>query len=134
MNKAPWAVRAAFIANGLGVGALYARIPDIKENLVLNNSQVGAVLLSASVGVLFAITFVGRACAKYGSKPVVIIASYIGSLTLLPVALAKNFWEICLAFVIWGIVLASQDISMNSHATTVEHKTGKRYKIKMEEV
>ena len=127
MSKAPWAVRSAFIANGLGVGALYARIPDIKAIHDLNNAQVGSVLLSASVGVLVAITFIGRICAERGSKPIVIVASYIGALTLFPVALAPNFLTLCLAFIVWGSVLASQDIAMNTHASTVEHETGKRY-------
>jgi MFS family permease len=127
MKRAPWAVRSAFIANGLGVGAIYARIPDIKAIHNLSNANVGTVLLSASVGVLVAITFIGRVCAERGSKPVVIIASYIGSFTLFPVALAPNFVTLCLAFVIWGSVIASQDIAMNTHASTVEHETGKRY-------
>lgn len=127
MNKAPWAVRSAFIANGLGVGAIYARIPDIKAIHNLTNAHVGTVLLSASVGVLVAISFIGRVCAERGSKPIVIIASYIGGFTLFPVALAPNFVTLCLAFVIWGSVLASQDIAMNTHASTVEHETGKRY-------
>mgnify|MGYP003331107353 FL=1 len=127
MSKAPWAVRSAFIANGLGVGAIYARIPDIKAIHNLSNAQVGTVLLSASIGVLVAISFVGRLCAERGSKPVVIISSYIGALTLFPVALAPNLLTICIAFVIWGSVLATQDIAMNTHASTVEHKTGKRY-------
>lgn len=127
MNKAPWAVRSAFIANGLGVGAIYARIPDIKAIHSLTNAQVGTVLLSASVGVLVAITFIGRVCAERGSKPIAIIASYIGGFTLFPVAFAPNYLTLCLAFVVWGSVLASQDIAMNTHASTVEHETGKRY-------
>ena len=56
-----------------------------------------------------------------------IFSSYIGAFTLFPVALAPNFASICVAFVVWGSVLATQDIAMNTHASTVEHQTGKRY-------
>jgi len=127
MNKAPWAVRAAFLTNGLIVGALYARIPDLKANLGLSNSQVGTVLLSSAIGVLLMISQVGRWCAKYGSKPVVIISSYISAVTILPLAIADNFLLLCGAFLIWGAFLTMQDVAMNTHASTVEHVEQKRY-------
>jgi hypothetical protein len=93
MKKAPWAVRAAFLTNGLIVGALYARLPDIKKSLELSNSQVGTVLLSASIGVLLMISQVGKWCAVRGSKPIVIISSYISAMTILPLAITQNSGE-----------------------------------------
>ena len=72
VSKAPWAVRIAFISNGLGIGSIYVRIPDLKEKLDINNAQVGTVLLCASIGVLVAISQAGRICAKYGSRPIAI--------------------------------------------------------------
>jgi MFS family permease len=127
MSKAAWAVRAAFVTNGLGVGAIYARIPDIKEKYVLSNAQVGTILLCASLGVLFAIPRAGKVTALKGSRPVVIAASYMGALTTIPVALAPNFITICIAFVFWGSVLTTQDVAMNTHASTVEHEEKRRY-------
>lgn len=127
MRKAPWAVRAAFITNGVGVGALYSRIPDLKSHLHLNNAQVGTMLLASSIGVMLMITQIGRIVANRGSRPVVISASYIGGFTFFPIALAPNFVTLCLAFLIWGAVLTAQDVSMNTHAATVEHVEGKRY-------
>lgn len=124
---ASWAVRSAFIANGIGVGAIYARIPDIKINLALNNVQVGTLLLSGSIGVMLMITQIGRIVAQRGSRPVVIFASYLGAFTFFPVAMAPNFLLICLAFAFWGAVLTAQDVAMNTHAATVEHIEQKRY-------
>ena len=126
-SKAPWAVRSAFIANGIGVGAIYARIPDIKINLALNNAQVGTLLLSGSIGVMLMITQIGRIVATRGSRPVVILASYLGAFTFFPVALSPNFLTICLSMVVWGAVLTAQDVSMNTHAATVEHVEQKKY-------
>lgn len=126
-NKAPWAVRAAFLTNGLIVGALYARIPDIKASLGLSNSQVGTVLLAASVGVLLMISQVGKWCAVRGSRPIVILSSYISALTILPLAITQNFLLLCLAFLLWGAFLTMQDVAMNAHASTVEHVEQRRY-------
>lgn len=127
MQMAKWAVRAAFLTNGLIVGALYSRIPDIKASLHLSNGQVGTALLFSSIGVLLMISQVGRWCATRGSKPIVILASYISAFTILPIAIANNFITLCIAFLIWGAFLTMQDVSMNAHASTVEHVEQKRY-------
>ena len=126
-SRAPWAVRAAFLTNGLIVGALYSRIPDLKASLNLSNSQVGTFLLFSSIGVLLMISQVGKWCAVRGSKPVVILSSYISALTILPLAIANNFFLLCISFLIWGAFLTMQDVAMNAHASTVEHVEGKRY-------
>lgn len=127
MHRAKWAVRAAFLTNGLIVGALYSRIPDFKAALGLSNAQVGTVLLCSSVGVLLMISQVGKWCAVHGSRPVVILSSYISAFTILPLAVAKSFLTLCLAFLLWGAFLTMQDVSMNAHASTVEHVEQKRY-------
>ena len=127
MQMAKWAVRAAFLTNGLIVGALYSRIPDLKQSLNLSNGQVGTALLFSSVGVMLMISQVGRWCATRGSRPVVITASYISAFTILPLAVAKSFLTLCIAFLIWGAFLTMQDVSMNAHASTVEHVEKKRY-------
>ena len=127
MKKAPWAVRAAFFTNGLIIGALYSRIPDIKANLDLSNSQVGTALLCSSLGVLIMISQVGKWCATRGSGPIVVISSYITAVAILPLAIATNFLYLCLAFFIFGAFLTMQDVAMNAHASTVEHVEQKRY-------
>lgn len=127
IGKAPWAVRAAFLTNGLIVGALYARLPDIKIQLGLSNSQIGTGLLCSALGVMLMISQVGRMCATRGSRPIVILASYISAFTILPIAIAKNFLQFCLALFIWGAFLTMQDVAMNAHASTVEHVSKRRY-------
>ena len=126
-NRAKWAVRAAFLTNGLIVGALYSRIPDFKTGLGLSNGQVGTVLLCSSIGVLLMISQVGKWCAVRGSRPIVILSSYISAFTILPLAVAKSFPTLCASFLLWGAFLTMQDVSMNAHATTVEHVEQKRY-------
>lgn len=127
MHRAKWAVRAAFLTNGLIVGALYSRIPDLKASLGLSNAQVGTVLLCSSIGVLLMISQVGKWCAVRGSRPIVILSSYISAFTILPLAVANSFLTLCISFLIWGAFLTMQDVSMNTHASTVEHVEQKRY-------
>jgi hypothetical protein len=127
VHRAKWAVRAAFLTNGLIVGALYSRIPDLKASLGLSNAQVGTVLLCSSIGVLLMISQVGKWCAVRGSRPIVILSSYISAFTILPLAVANSFLTLCISFLIWGAFLTMQDVSMNTHASTVEHVEQKRY-------
>lgn len=126
-SKAIWAIRIAFISNGLAMGSVYVRIPDLKQKLMIDNLQIGTILLCASIGVLIAISQAGRICAKSGSRPVAIYSSYAAVLSLLSVSLSQTYLLTCLTFAFWGFTAATQDVAMNTHASTLEHQHNKRY-------
>ena len=51
-SRARIAITTAFIINGGTIGATYARIPDIKEQLGISNSALGIALLCLPLGLL----------------------------------------------------------------------------------
>jgi len=126
-SKTRIAVTVAFIINGLVVGAFYARIADIKSQLQITNSALGFALLCVAVGVLIGLGFSGRQCAKRGSAPVVIASTYAVGMSVLIVGLTNSFIALCLAFVVFGACLSTQDVAMNSHAIVLEHEADRRY-------
>lgn len=126
MNKAPWAVRAAFLANGFGVGALVARLPDFKIQLDASTGEIGRLLFCLSFGVLFSLSFAGKLCAKHGSKPVGIYSSVAAALALIPIAFISNALTMGISLFIFGICITLQDVAMNTHAATLEHETKKK--------
>jgi len=126
-SRARIAITVAFIVNGTTAGAFYARVPDFKRELGVTNSALGFALLCIALGVLIGLGFSGRQSAKRGSAPVTHYATYALGLSLLLVGPVVNYVTLCLAFVIFGACLSTQDVAMNSHAIVLEHEADKRY-------
>jgi MFS family permease len=126
-SRARIAITTAFIINGATAGAFYARVPDFKRELGVTNSALGFALLCIAIGVLLGLGFSGRQSAKRGSAPVTHYASYALGLSLLLVGPVLNYVTLCLAFVVFGACLSTQDVAMNSHAIVLEHEADKRY-------
>ena len=126
-SRARIAITTAFIINGTVIGALYARIPDIKEQLDISNSALGIALLCLPLGLLFGLGFSGKQSAKYGSAPITFYSTYALAIALLIVGPVINYYTFCLTFVLFGACLATQDVAMNSHAIVLEHEADKRY-------
>ena len=125
--RARIAITTAFIINGTTAGAFYARVPDFKRELGVTNSALGFALLCIAIGVLLGLGFSGRQSAKRGSAPVTHYATYALGLSLLLVGPVLNYATLCLAFVVFGACLSTQDVAMNSHAIVLEHEADKRY-------
>jgi MFS family permease len=126
-SRARIAITTAFIINGTTAGAFYARVPDFKRELGVTNSALGFALLCIAIGVLIGLGFSGRQSAKRGSAPVTHYATYALGLSLLLVGPVLNYVTLCLAFVVFGACLSTQDVAMNSHAIVLEHEADKRY-------
>jgi MFS family permease len=126
-SRARIAITTAFVINGATIGALYARIPDIKEQLDISNSALGIALLCLPLGLLFGLGFSGKQSAKRGSAPVTYYSTYALAIALLIVGPVINYYTFCLTFVLFGACLATQDVAMNSHAIVLEHEADKRY-------
>jgi MFS family permease len=126
-SRARIAITTAFIINGTVIGALYARIPDIKQQLDVSNSALGIALLCLPLGLLFGLGFSGKQSAKRGSAPVTYYSTYALAIALLIVGPVINYYTFCLTFVLFGACLATQDVAMNSHAIVLEHEADKRY-------
>ena len=126
-SRARVAITTAFIINGTVIGALYARIPDVKEQLDISNSALGIALLCLPLGLLIGLGFSGKQSAKRGSAPVTYYSTYALAIALLIVGPVINYYTFCLTFVLFGACLATQDVAMNSHAIVLEHEADKRY-------
>lgn len=127
MSRAPRAIRVAFLTAGIGVGTLYSRVADIKETLQISNAQVGSALFVSAIGVLVAIQLGGRLCASYGSKRVSVYGSFLASGSIAFFGFSDSYKMLLITLFFFGFLNAIQDIGMNTHASTLEHETNKRY-------
>jgi len=126
ISRARLAVTLTFVSNGLAVGAFVARLPDVKSHLALSNSSLGTALLAWSIGVVAALGPSGKFCTKYGSAPMVLIGSFGLVISYPLLGLILNLSWFCVSLFVFGFSLAFQDVAMNSHAVTLEGKSGRR--------
>ena len=126
LTRAKLAVTITFLINGFTVGTFVARIPDFKKTLDISNGTLGSSLLFISIGVFTALRPAGQNSARFGSKPVILISSIALALSLpLLGAVLSLYWLWATCF-LFGFTLATQDVSMNSHAVTLEQKCNRR--------
>ena len=125
-SRARIAVTITFILNGIAVGSFISRIPDFKLTLHLSNSVLGNSLFFSSIGVLTALGPAGRQAAKRGSSPVVYASTLALGIALPFMGTLINLPFLWFSFFIFGFTLASQDVSMNAHAVTLEQKSERR--------
>ncbi len=127
IKRAHLGVTLSFLCLGLSAGNFVARIPDLKSKLELSNSVLGLCLLMMSLGVLVALGPVGKSAAKYGSSRTLVIATTALMLVAPTVGLANSALTLSIALFFFGLTVASQDVSMNTHGVTLEQKSGNRY-------
>ncbi|MFM2215116.1 MAG: hypothetical protein RJA88_485 [Actinomycetota bacterium] len=127
IKRAHLGVTLSFLCLGLSAGNFVARIPDLKSKLELSNSLLGLCLLMMSLGVLVALGPVGKSAAKYGSSRTLVIATTALMIVAPTVGLANSALTLSIALFFFGMTVASQDVSMNTHGVTLEQKSGNRY-------
>jgi MFS family permease len=126
LKRAKSVTVVAFIFNGLALGTVVARIPDIKKSLFLTNAQVGISLLFIAVGVFSALKPAGKLCAKFGSRPIIVIGTLAISVATAVIAFSNALTELRVALFLLGYATATHDIAMNAHAVTLEKKSNQR--------
>jgi MFS family permease len=125
-RKARIATLVAFLLNGITVGSFVSRIPDIKHSLGITNSLLGASLFFGSAGVLAALRPASKAAARFGSGPQTKWANFAMILGFPLISLLFSVQWLWVSIFISGFLNSVQDLTMNAHASTLEHKAGKR--------
>ena len=120
LHRARMAIYLSFIINGMAWGSFIPRIPDVKAMFHLSNGQLGTSLLAGSLGVLVAMKPAGALTARWGSARTMIVLTIVMSGAMLLVSSLLNYTWFVVTLFFTGIVMATHDIAMNTHGTTVE--------------
>jgi MFS family permease len=127
IKRARIGVTLSFLSLGFSAGNFVSRIPDLKIKLDLSNSALGIALLMMSMGVLVALGPIGKAAARHGSALTLKIATAALILVQPFVGLTNSLITLSISLFIFGLTVASQDVSMNTHGVTLEQKSGARF-------
>lgn len=122
--KAKKAASLFFLINGLAIASWGPMIPFIKDRLMLNDAQLGLILLIFGIGAMISMPITGWLIHRYGSR-LLGIASGLIMVFLLPLlAIAGNVKMLCCLILLFGGAQGMSNISINTHAVTVEIKYG----------
>lgn len=126
-RSATRATYAAFIAAGFVFASWLSRIPQIKEQLKLDPSALGLVLLTGAAGSVLGLLLAGPAVARFGSRRTVAATSVVVGTGLLTIAVGYRFGVIPVAagLFVFGSGQGGWDVAMNMQGAVVEHRGGR---------
>jgi MFS family permease len=123
-RRSQLAVASLFGALGFSYGTWTSRLPAIKANLGLSNSQVSVVLLFAALGAIFSFPVTAAALHKLGSRGASLLAAVLLAVGLVGFGLAPNWVLACGVMCVYGVLASTLDVAMNAQGVEVERATG----------
>jgi MFS family permease len=124
-RRAQVAVAAAFFVVGLVLSAWFTQIPQFKARLGLGDGTLGIALLCPAAGALISMQAAGRLARRFGSAPLLRVATPAIGVTMVLVGAAPGFAAFAVGLVIFGLADGMCDVSMNAHAVAVEAALGR---------
>lgn len=105
----------AFISLGLPDSTLGAAWPTIYAEMNIPISYMGIVSFVISAGTILSVLLTDRAIARLGTKWVVFISVMLTALSMLGFSSAKEFYQICLWGVPYGLGAGAIDAALNNY-------------------
>lgn len=124
LGSAANATRIAFIANGLVFASWAPIIPFIKAKTGVNEAALGLLLLCLGIGSVISMPITGWLCARYGTRPMILISTLIMAFALPFLAYLAEYWALAVTLLVFGASIGTLDVAMNIHATVVEKRSG----------
>jgi len=119
------AVLAAFLANGLGIGAWAAALPMLKSGLGLSDGQLGLALFGFAAGAVVSMPLTGAYAPRHGSGRATWIAGLAFAFALVLPRLAGELAGLAASAFLLGAANGALDVSMNARASEVEAEFGR---------
>jgi MFS family permease len=119
------ALSAIFFQSGLCFSSWASRIPHIKANFELSDSELGGVLLIRPLGALIGLPLSGFIVDRFGSKYSAIAGALAFSSSLVFIGLAPTLSFLIFSVFLFGIAANIINISINAQALQVQESFGK---------
>lgn len=127
LRAATRAVYAAFIWCGVAMASWATRIPQIRDELRLDPSQLGLVLVAIAVGSIISLVLSGQIVARFGSRATVAAMAVVLTVSLIVVAGGYHFGVplVVLGLFGFGFANGAWDVAMNVQGALVERRLGR---------
>ncbi len=125
-NRNTLAIGLVFSAVSILFGSWVTRIPDIKENLGLNEGTLGLSLLGMSIGALLMMPFSAWIMSKFGTGRTMLVGIILATIGMAMPAFATTFWMLVGFLFLSGLFHGLTDVAMNAAAAAIEQSQGIR--------
>jgi fucose permease len=127
LRPATRASYAAFIGTGVALSTWFSRIPQVRDGLQLNASELGLVLLAMAAGAILSMPLSGAVLPRIGSRRMVTLMAFLMAVGLGTVAVGYQFGvvPVVIGLFLLGIANGCWDVAMNVQGATVERLLGR---------
>ncbi|TDQ06618.1 MFS transporter [Pedobacter metabolipauper] len=125
VKKASFGIKAIFLVCGLAISSWAPMVPFAKDRLGLNDANLGLLLLCLGAGAICLMPLSGLFGQKYGSRKVIIYASFLMAVMLPLLLIIQSVVWMGVAIFIFGAAVGTVDVAMNAHGVQVQNMYGK---------
>lgn len=118
-KKALRAVALQFLINGAVVSSIIPRLPEIRDALGIDLTNIGQVLTMASIGGILGSLLSTWVLKRLGTKKAMIYGTFITVLVLPLVAFASSVWSLFMVLAIIMLLDPIVDIAMNLQGSNI---------------
>jgi MFS family permease len=109
-----------FFISGFGYSTWASRIPTIKQQLHLDNGQLGTALLALPVGLMLTMPFTKWLLTRYSSRAVMLFGSLFLCAILILIGFAASYWQLLMLLLFFGSARNLMTLSINTQGVTVQ--------------
>src|SRR5215211_7429877 len=120
LRRARAAVAACFFLNAVFYAGLVPRLPEVKEQLGLSSTALGAALAALPLGALLAGLSSAVFIRRFGSGRVASSGLVLLGVTVWTVSVAPNWLALAAALLVIGALDAIVDVAQNAHGLRVQ--------------
>ncbi len=100
-------------------------VPTVKEKFNLNAAQLSIVFFAVAIGSITALTYLGGWIARVGNRTACTVGGVITCASAGGILLAPSFITLIVLLALFGIGVATFDVSINAQSSVLEKARGK---------
>jgi len=127
-TRARTLVSVVFALNGLMFATWVSRIPEVRSELGLDNSELGLLLLAISTGSVLALPLSGGLIQRHGTATIVrggVVATIVGYVGIMVGVSAGVAPVVAVGLFLYGMGTGTWDVAMNVEGVAVEQALGR---------
>jgi len=109
-----------FFISGFGYSTWASRIPTIKQQLHLNEAQLGTVLFALPIGLMLTMPVTNRLLMYYSSRAVMLFGCLFLSIDLVLIGFTTTLWELAAVLFFFGMARNLMTLSINTQGVAVQ--------------
>lgn len=109
-----------FFISGFGYSTWASRIPTIKQQLHLNDAQLGTVLFAMPIGLMFTMPITSRLLTHYSSRVIMLSGTLFLSVILALIGFSNSMLQLLIMLFCFGSARNLMTLSINTQGVAVQ--------------